>query len=332
MDYGTVPLIPFWLLHLVWLFPWSIYLLALCRPSNFKRALTQNRRGLVLLLAWAFAILIFFSFSSRLEYYTLPAMPALALLAGMQCASCWERGEKWPGITLAVLGALCGAALIAVAAYASAATTESFLKLKDNPDLYVYYLGHLFDLTPESLLALRTPLVLAGIGLGVAFPLHHFLKRMGVKATVLALGMGCFFVAANFGFLIFAPRLTSRPVADEINRRWDASSPVAPAIVIDGEYEEASSVGFYTGRMVLIHHEPSSSLWYGSRYADAPPMFLDDAQLKQLWNESKGRVFLVTFQPKLAQLENVIPQSRFVLSTYGDKLLLSNRPDTGVHP
>ncbi len=333
MDYGTVPLIPFWLLHLVWLFPWSIYLLALCRPSNFKRALTQNRRGLVLLLAWAFAILIFFSFSSRLEYYTLPALPALALLAGMQCASCWERGEKWPGITLAVLGALCGAALIAVAAYDSPTMTESFLKLKDNSDLYVYYLGHLFDLTPESLAALRTPLVLAGIGLGVAFPLHHFFKRMGMKATVLALGMGCFFVAANLGFLIFAPRLTSRPVADEINRRWDASSTAAPAIVIDGEYEEASSVAFYTGRMVLIHHEPSSSLWYGSRYADAPsPMFLDDSQLKQLWNESKGRVFLVTFQPKLAGLENVIPQSRFVLSTYGDKILLSNRADAGVRP
>ena len=61
-------------------------------------------------------------------------------------------------------------------------------------------------------------------------------------------------------------------------------------------------------------------------------MFLDDAQLKQLWNESNSRVFLVTFQPKLAQLENVIPQSRFVLSTYGDKILLSNRADAGVHP
>src|SRR6266481_3235140 len=53
MDYGTVPLVPFWLLHAVWLFPWSIYLATLLRPANFKRALAQDNRAILLPLVWA---------------------------------------------------------------------------------------------------------------------------------------------------------------------------------------------------------------------------------------------------------------------------------------
>src|SRR5215510_1711303 len=116
MDYGTVPLVPFWLLHVVWLFPWSIYLITLCWPRGFKRALSENNHALVLPLVWALTILLFFSFSTRLEYYTMPAFPALALLAGKQCASLWERRVRWPGIALASVGALIGIALLVAAA------------------------------------------------------------------------------------------------------------------------------------------------------------------------------------------------------------------------
>ena len=46
MDYGTVPLIPFWLLHIVWLFPWSIYLLTLLRPKTFKQTLAEHGQAM----------------------------------------------------------------------------------------------------------------------------------------------------------------------------------------------------------------------------------------------------------------------------------------------
>ncbi len=300
MDYGTVPFIPFWLLHLVWLFPWSFYLVTLFRPSNFKRAIAESSGGLTLPLVWALTILLFFSFSTRLEYYTLPALPALALLAGRQCAVLWERGGRWPSAILASMGALIGVT-----------------------DLYAYYLGHLFDLTPESLLALRSPLIIAAVGLGIVLPLHHFFKSLDSKAVTLTLGMLVFFIAADAGFLIFAPRLTSKPIATEINRRLDAGS----IIVIDGEYEEGSSIGFYTEHTVLINNPPSSNLEYGSRFADAPPLFVDDQGVRELWNNPFRRVFLVTYQAKqkLPEAEPALP--RFTLAEYGDKILLSNRPD-----
>src|SRR5262245_66617945 len=67
MDYGTVPLVPFWALHMVWLFPWSFYLVTLFVPSQFTRAMVGTGRRWVLPLAWAFTILLFFACSWRLE-------------------------------------------------------------------------------------------------------------------------------------------------------------------------------------------------------------------------------------------------------------------------
>jgi uncharacterized membrane protein len=326
MDYGTVPLVPFWLLHVIWLFPWSIYLVTLCRPSNFRRALSEDRRAIAFLLVWALTILVFFSFSTRLEYYTMPALPALSLLAGKQCASVWERGGRWPGIILASAGVAIGITCVALSVSVSSAGTNGFLGLKDNPDIYAYYLGHLFDLTPESLLALRVPLIVAGLGLGVALPLHYLVKRLHTKAAIVALGMIVFFSAANMGFVIFAPRLTSESLAKEINRRREENA----IIIIDGEYEEGSSIAFYTGRTVLLHSRPSSNLEYGSRYPDARPLFIGDESLKQLWSETKQRIFLITYQAKNERLETAIPQPRFTVAEYGDKILLSNLPDMAL--
>jgi len=322
-DYGTVPLLWFWLLHSVWLFPWSFYLMTMLRPATFKQALVEHGRNLILPIVWALTVLLFFSFSSRLEYYTVPAFPALALLAGAQCAAFWEDDRRWPGAALAAAGALIGIALIGIAATITAGAPDSWLKLKDNPDLYVYYLGHLFDLTPESLTKLRMPMILAAVGLGLLIPLHLFLKRGEAKAAALALGMAVFFLAADIAFLIFAPRLTSRPVADEISRRLTAQSD----IVIDGEWAEGSSVAFYTGRVLWLHNGKMTTLEYGARYPDAPPLFPDDETVRRMWNDASRRVFLVTFAAKQAKLDALIPQNKYLLFRYGDKILFSNRPD-----
>jgi 4-amino-4-deoxy-L-arabinose transferase-like glycosyltransferase len=326
MDYGTVRLAPFWAGHMIWLFPWSIYLLTLLDPGTFRRRLAEYGENFILPVAWALTILLFFSFSSRLEYYTVPAFPALALICGAQCSAFWERGKGWPGILLGILGGTAGLSMLIAALFVSSrGAAQGWLKLRDNPDLYAYYLGHLFDLTWESLYELRLPLLIAGIALGVFLPLHLVFRRWEFKAAALGLGMATFFIAANIGFSIFAPRLTSKPVAEEINRRVDANTD--PIIVIDGEYEEGCSVAFYTGRNVMLHNGRSSNLEYGSRYADAPPVFPDDEALKKLWNESGKRVFLVTYEPKLAKLDELIPQNRFMLFQYGDKRLYSNKPD-----
>jgi hypothetical protein len=217
---------------------------------------------------------------------------------------------------------LLGVSMIVLAVSATPGAAETFLKLKDNPQLYVFYLGHLFDLTVGTLAALRTPLLLAGLSLGVALPLHLWVRKPEAKGVVLACGMALFFVAADIAFLLFAPRMTSRVLAEEINRR----SHDTPTIVIDGEYEEGSSLTFYTHHPALIHNGRSADLEYGSYYPDAPHLFIDGAELKRLWSEPK-RLFLLTFVTKQARLRAIVPQAKYVLATYGDKLLISNLPD-----
>ena len=112
-DYNTVPRLWFWLLNLVWLFPWSVYLPAATRLS-YK---PTDRAGRVRLLAlcWAGFILVFFTFSTTQEYYSMPSYPAFALLLGSAMAldgrNVWLRyGTKF----LAVLTGLCAVAATAI--------------------------------------------------------------------------------------------------------------------------------------------------------------------------------------------------------------------------
>ncbi len=100
VDYNKLPFVLYWSLHLVWLFPWSIYL-----PAVVQQAWTARKRWLRgvrpvlysiaerparfrsrtnwLLAIYAAVILIFFSLSTNQEYYTYPVyFPLLLLTAG----------------------------------------------------------------------------------------------------------------------------------------------------------------------------------------------------------------------------------------------------------
>src|SRR5262245_44930636 len=79
-DYNTVPRLWFWLLHFVWLFPWSFYVPATVRLNY--RSLDRAGRARLLALCWIAVVLVFFTFSTTQEYYSMPAYPAFALLLG----------------------------------------------------------------------------------------------------------------------------------------------------------------------------------------------------------------------------------------------------------
>ena len=86
-DYDTVPLLIFWALLLVWLFPWIAFLpQALkqvpARWRDLRSRLDVPQKASLLFFLWTAVILLFFSFSTRQEYYTIPALPGVALLVG----------------------------------------------------------------------------------------------------------------------------------------------------------------------------------------------------------------------------------------------------------
>ena len=91
-DYDRVPLTMFWALLVVWLMPWGLFLLGAIR-GWWQRRPWRKASPQLLFLLWALMILLFFSFSTRQEYYTIPAVPALALLVGVFLAE-EEQGQS----------------------------------------------------------------------------------------------------------------------------------------------------------------------------------------------------------------------------------------------
>jgi 4-amino-4-deoxy-L-arabinose transferase-like glycosyltransferase len=85
VDFISLPLPIFFLVLFLWLLPWSPYL-GLSLPRKWPRlGKTPDRegQGYLFVLLWAGSILVFFATSrARLPQYSLPAMPALALLIG----------------------------------------------------------------------------------------------------------------------------------------------------------------------------------------------------------------------------------------------------------
>ena len=72
-DYNTVPRLYFWILHLIWLFPWSVYIPAVAKLS-FK-AVDRAGQTRLLALCWVGFILVFFTFSRRKNTTRCPPIP-----------------------------------------------------------------------------------------------------------------------------------------------------------------------------------------------------------------------------------------------------------------
>ncbi len=109
-DIIPFPVIQFWIFFAIWLMPWTLMLPeALYR---FWRETGPRGAGLAkerLLLIWAGVILGFFTLSSsRIEYYSLPALPPLALVLGWRLdrylASPRDRSLLWPLLMIGLLG------------------------------------------------------------------------------------------------------------------------------------------------------------------------------------------------------------------------------------
>jgi len=123
-DYNKLPALAYWLLHLVWLFPWSLFLPALFAVAWKTRrtwlpqlrqfaasttadpdplplsasnptALQRRFRTRTIWLLSLFSVfsLLFFSISTNQEYYTFPVWPPLFILIAGVMANLEERAS-----------------------------------------------------------------------------------------------------------------------------------------------------------------------------------------------------------------------------------------------
>ncbi len=329
-DYDTVPIASFWLLHLVWLFPFSVFLpLAWRRARDLWRPIERENQLRLFAWLWALVVIGFFSFSTRQEYYTFPAFPALTLLAGAGLARGENEKSRWTiagqGL-LAFIGSVAGAVLGYLLWVSRNVTPAADISeaLTHNPENYKLALGHMSDLTVEAFAVLRTPAAGAAVSLAIGFVMAFILrlKRKLLHASLLtAVTIACFIYFAHMALGVFDPYLSSKPLAMKIKQR------LAPGdvVVINGEYQGGSSIGFYLPQKVLLLNGRMTGLEFGSYYPDAPQVFIGDSEIAQLWRGAQ-RVFLFTHDRDFGRVKSAVNSEMFRIAAAGEKSVYSNRP------
>jgi 4-amino-4-deoxy-L-arabinose transferase-like glycosyltransferase len=335
-DYDTVPLLVYWALVLVWLVPWVVFLPQALRGvpvrwHELRARLNPERSANLLFLLWALVVLLFFSFSTRQEYYTVPALPALALLIGgwlqRDTDSGTSRTARGSGATSSVILLVIGAAAFVVGVFFVVASntpapgTDLAELLKKNPQDYALSFGHVFDITPQAVGAFHRPLLGISLAFLLGTGLNWIFRRHGQPArgnAALALMMVVILGCVHTAFVTFSPVLSSQQLAVAIRKYYRPGD----VVVVAGEYEDGSTINFYAGVPLRILHEPSANLWYGSQFPDAPRVFETEASFHSLW-ESQTRVFLWTDQEELKELGGA---RRYLVAHNGGKSILTNQP------
>jgi 4-amino-4-deoxy-L-arabinose transferase-like glycosyltransferase len=333
-DYDTVPLLLFWGLLLVWLMPWMAFVFKAIGSVRIRSSLRCVRlppsdQAWNLLGLWAAFVMVFFSFSTRQEYYALPALPPIALMIGgwlareEKCSAGDPRriAGRRIAIVLFLLGAVGStiAAYLAIHARPPAPGVDISTLLTQNPGDYALSLGHFLDLSTRAMGAFRLPLTLTAIALAagtLANLILRFINRIRIGNYALAAMMVVFLIAAHMALVTFSPVLSSKALADAIRPRLQPGDVVE----INGEYEAGSTLGFYLRRQVRILNGRSSNLWYGSFFNDAPHLFDDNASFRRLWSGPQ-RIFLWT---ELDQIP-ALPGPAYAIAQSGGKEILSNQ-------
>ncbi|MGD0443888.1 MAG: glycosyltransferase family 39 protein [Edaphobacter sp.] len=317
-DYDTVPRTYFWLFNLIWLFPWSVYL-----PAAFKlsyRPVDRAGRTRLMALCWIGFVMVFFTFSTTQEYYSMPIYPAMALLIGSAIAL-EDRTVRIGTRTVTVFCAIAAIAAISILLAVRHVPTPGDIsqELSSNPAAYKLSLGHMEDLTLNSFAYLRLPLAVAA----AAFVIGGISTLRAARRSAylgIAVMMVVFFHAARLAMVTFDPYLSSRPLIKVLEQ-----SPPGE-LIIDHHYYWFSSVFFYTDRSALLLNGRFNNLVYGSYAPTSANPFIDGNQFKDLW-QKPNRYYIFAKTTQIDELEFLVGKDLLItVGASGGKVLLTNHP------
>jgi 4-amino-4-deoxy-L-arabinose transferase-like glycosyltransferase len=342
VDYNKLPASLYWSLHLIWLFPWSLFLPIAIRklwldfkaaktaPNRFRLITFASRTQLMCVL-WAGILLTFFAVSTNQEYYTVPAyFPILLLLAGAVANAEESGNNRWLVPTAVATNAvsLLASGILIVGLWSSrhlpfVADIGTELA-KPNLKADTLSMGHMLDLTGASFAALRLPAILAVLALAIGPALSLLLRRRQkhfASTWMIAATMALFLIAAHIALVRFSPYLSSRRMAVQVNRVIQPNDKV----MIYGDQAFGSSLLFYLKRPIDLVNGRTTSMWFGSTFPDAPHIYLHEDDLLRAWNSST-RVFLFVPEQHRAHVDALIPTGKYVVVESSGKVIYSNRP------
>jgi hypothetical protein len=315
-DDIPVTTLGFLLLSFVWFFPWSPFVLA-----RSAAATTRHAAWRPVVVIWALVVVVFFAASrSKLEYYALPAFPALALLVGAAWASARDVG-RWLVVTFA------GSVIVGLAAVTAGARLTPAEALAGLAALNVYY-RILQDHGVPFPFASPVPFGQLLVGLGVVLIAGSAAalvcwRRASPRLAFVAVAVQGVAIAALIVQLLYLvePHHSVRPVAEALQARAAANDVIAH----EGSLEYSAALPFYTGRRIVVVNGTRGDLEMASRRPEATGLFLDTGALARAWS-GPSRMFLVSPRPQERSVIAALPAgSVHVVGRFGSRWLYSNR-------
>jgi 4-amino-4-deoxy-L-arabinose transferase-like glycosyltransferase len=307
--------------------------------------LDAAQRTTLLLSLFSALVLLFFSLSTNQEYYTFPAyLPLLMLLAAAltRAEETYDEDKssrRWITFAHAAFTTI-GLAVAAALTY-GLYTSRHLAFVPDIGALlahrgvgdYTLSMSSLFDLTGPSFAALRLPasLALAAFALGPTAAWILRARRRHIAATTaIALTSAVFLVAAHIALVRFAPMLSSQNFAAKI-QQLESTGAISRdnTVLLYGDQAYGSSIPFYLNhpltRPALLVDGRSSSMLFGSTFADAQGLFLTPAELVAQWGTGPRKLLFVPLEKRDAA-DRLLGSRAILLQETSGKALVTDRP------
>ncbi len=303
-DITPFPLPGFWLFLFLWLLPWGLLL-----PEGLYRFWQETaspegaRRGRLLLL-WAAIIMGFFSVSStRIEYYSLPALPPLALVLGWRLSRSLEASRDRSLLLALFLLGLLGLALLALLPYLEqlcAANRREF-----------YGMFPLIQPVARQASFWVPVLALGGVVLGWRRPILAVSVYCMMALTLL------FFTWKTL--MILSPLLSDKLPGQYVRREAGPHDLVVMEAI--EEFEYGASLAFYSGHPILMVQRQGLPQFPYPVPSQENYLITPEA-LQQRW-QGPARVFVLV--DNVIQPEPFLQKGQVALKLPG-KSLWRNRP------
>jgi len=276
-----------------------------------RRDAAATARATAFLWTWAGGLLAFFSCApSRLEHYSMPALPAAALLA----ARVWQRARALE------LGRLAWMLLVA-AGLATAGAGAAGLVADGRRLEAVYWIAQAPELSrlvwPAAALV-----VVAGIGVAAA----ALRRRAGALAAVLAVAGAGGAAVVLYAEIVVAPLFTWQPVAAAL-----ATTPPDTDVVFEApeEYQIVGGLAYYLGRRVTLI-EPAGFVPPTYLAGHTAEMFVSSADVARRWTSGQRIALVSDPQRRRDDPSGLAPGPYHVLARFGDRWVVTNFPVHGA--